>query len=226
MNSETNKVSFLQVFTLTLWLVAAVISVVGILVPYGRPVPSKKQDVAIVTQKIEVQLTSDPLPTPPADVPKLSEPPPLATPAQPNLSPVSATPVADPSVVAFAMPVPGPVTIVQAKQAAYVAPVAPVENVTSAPAPVTPTVLVYGQGEGRQPAPEYPFRARRDGQEGVVKIRFAVGESGKVASAEIASASPWSLLNQSAVKTVRERWQFQPGPMRLYEVAIRFELSN
>jgi protein TonB len=89
-----------------------------------------------------------------------------------------------------------------------------------------PQQLTYGQGEGRQPAPEYPYRARREGQEGVVKVRFSVGDDGRVLSAEAASPSPWPILNESAVRVVRERWRFRAGPLRNYEVAIRFQLSR
>ena len=33
-------------------------------------------------------------------------------------------------------------------------------------------------------------------------------------------------LNREAIRTIRHRWQFQPGPMRVYAIDIRFELQK
>jgi TonB family protein len=60
----------------------------------------------------------------------------------------------------------------------------------------------------------------------VVTIRFSVGEDGRVISAEAVSPSPWSMLNDAALRVVRGRWRFREGSPRLYEVAIRFELTK
>jgi periplasmic protein TonB len=86
--------------------------------------------------------------------------------------------------------------------------------------------IVYGQGEGRQPAPDYPQRAIREGQEGTAVVRFTVEENGRVSAAELISPSPWALLNGAALRVVRERWRFRPGVLRLYQVSIRFELTK
>jgi protein TonB len=132
--------------------------------------------------------------------------------------------VAEPtSAVAFALPVEGPTRVVEAAQAVPV-----LRQEPAAPPAVSPPVqaITYGQGEGRQPAPDYPRRAIREGQEGLVRIRFSVGEDGRVLGAEVASPSPWPLLNDAALRVVRNRWRFREGPPRLYEVAIRFELTK
>jgi protein TonB len=82
-----------------------------------------------------------------------------------------------------------------------------------------------GQGEGRQPAPNYPREALARRQEGVVTVQFLVGADGKVVSAEVWQASPWPLLNEAAVSAVRNRWHFNPGAARLYRVPIRFRIQ-
>jgi len=90
--------------------------------------------------------------------------------------------------------------------------------------PVQP--LVFGRGEGRQPAPLYPSTAIRSGMEGTVGIRLNVDENGRVLSAEVSSPSPWPLLNESALRAVRELWHFSPGIKRTYEVSFPFILKK
>lgn len=87
-------------------------------------------------------------------------------------------------------------------------------------------VLIWNQGEGRQPAPPYPWQARLEGQEGTVRIRFCVGPHGRVIWAELLESCPWPLLQKSALNTVRHSWRFRAGPTRIYEVEIRFELTR
>jgi TonB family protein len=57
-------------------------------------------------------------------------------------------------------------------------------------------------------------------------VRLTVGENGRVLTAEALSPSPWPLLNEAALRAVRERWHFHSGPPRAYDVAIRFNLSK
>ena len=63
---------------------------------------------------------------------------------------------------------------------------------------------------GSMPSPAYPAEARRLGQSGTLVVEFTVDSSGQVISAYAVSPSPWPLLNQEAVRTVR-RWRFPPG---------------
>ncbi len=188
----------------------------------------------MVAQFLRVELTDEPLPSPSATPSQAYEsptpPPPLAKPlTAPAVPPLVA--VAGPAPhIAFALPVEGPVRVVDAAEASF-ARQAVVEATNAAPTGVavaSPPVqtLSYGQGEGRQPAPEYPRQAVRERQEGTVVVRLSVGEEGRVVAAEAVTPSPWPLLNQSAVRTVRERWRFRPGPMRVYDVPIRFELTK
>lgn len=61
-------------------------------------------------------------------------------------------------------------------------------------------------------------------QQGSVRIRMNVSPGGQVTSAEVASPCPWPLLNQAAVRTVRDRWHFSSGLARIYEVTIHFQI--
>lgn len=77
---------------------------------------------------------------------------------------------------------------------------------------------------GRMPSPNYPAAARANGQTGTIIVEFIVDESGRVISAYAKSASPWPLLNDSAVSAVR-RWKFPPGKVTKYVRPIVFKLN-
>lgn len=224
-NSATNdSASLSSLLTLVLWMLCVAIGVVGFVIPYQRPKLPAAEPPPVQAKLIKVELTeTEP---PPEVVPRsvtIPQPSAIQPMEIPQTLPMIA--VAEPSPqVAFALPVEAPAKIVNARSASASRPAA--QATTSAPAPMAVQTLTFGSGEGKQPAPEYPARARREGQEGVVLVRFTVGENGRVLSAEAFKASPWPLLNESAIRAVRERWRFAPGEARLYEVAIRFQMKN
>lgn len=76
---------------------------------------------------------------------------------------------------------------------------------------------------GRMPAPSYPSECRRKGQTGTVLVEFIVDTSGRVISAYAKSESPWPVLNNEAVRTVR-RWKFPPGGIMKLQRPIVFQL--
>jgi protein TonB len=76
---------------------------------------------------------------------------------------------------------------------------------------------------GRMQAPNYPSAARRAGQTGTVTVAFTVDNSGKVISAHAVNPSPWPLLNEEAVRTVRH-WKFPPGGVMKLQRPIVFQL--
>jgi protein TonB len=216
---------FAPVVTLVLWVSCSLIGVLGFAMPYSRPMAAKTQPEPMQVEMLTVELTREPLPdlAPPV-ANSLGTPPPPDAVAQPQLPQPMA--VVMPSLaIAFAVPVEGATRIVEATQASHNTSAA---SHTDAPASATGPVqtLTYGQGAGKQPAPEYPWRAQNEGQEGVVNVRFTVAENGRVLSAEAVNPSPWPMLNDSAVRTVRNRWRFTAGSLRAYEVAIRFVLPK
>lgn len=218
------------IFTLVLWLFVSAVAGIGAWLAYPVPLPPERAREPVQAEFLSVELTTEPLlspelPTPP---PPEAMPPTLPEKSTPVPAP-AAIAVAEPSpAIAFPVPVEGPVRVVNAAQASVVRQ-APVVTATTAQAlPVAvPAVqqLQYGQGEGKQPAPDYPMTARRQGQQGTVGVRFTVGPDGHVVAAEAIRPAPWPILTQAAVRTVRDRWKFRPGPLRLYEVSIRFELA-
>ena len=221
--AETSR--FVPVLTLVLWLGCSVVAAMGFVMPYVRPRPAKAQPEPLLVEMLNVELSNDPLPDlepPPASA--LATPPPAEAIAQPQLP--QAVAVALPSsAIAFALPVEGPVRIADAAQASYSRAEAPANaNANTVALPVQQ--LTFGQGAGKQPAPEYPVVAQDAGQEGTVSVRFVVAENGRVTSAEAVTPSPWPLLNDAALRTIRNRWRFAHGQPRAYEVAIRFLLPK
>lgn len=88
-----------------------------------------------------------------------------------------------------------------------------------------PQRLVFGVGDGIQPAPEYPGICVRRNQSGVVRVRFDVDENGRVSDAQVVGACLYGLLNESARNAILRHWRFSAGPQRLYEVDIEFKLQ-
>jgi TonB family protein len=217
--------SLLAVSTMVIWLSCFVVGLSGFALPYSRPAADAKPIVGVQAELLQVELTSALLSPPEASPPppELTAPPPRMDPLPlPELVPL--IPVAEPSKsIAFPIPVERPTRIVEAREASTtVAAPAPPVQIAGPPA----QTLTYGQGEGRQPAPEYPRQAIREGQEGTVVVRFIVSGDGHVLSAEAVRPSPWPMLNDAALRAIRHRWRFRPGEIRVYEVSIRFELTR
>ena len=212
--------------TLALWVVSVSIGALGFAIPYSRPrLAPPPLDPAVDLQHLQVELQME------TEIPTVEPRPidPTAPPPPPDLLPMPAVvqPIAvarpEPSVE-FALPVAGPVRIVDVAAAAYSRPATNNNMPARMAAPPKAQQLIFGQGEGKQPAPEYPRQAIRQGQEGTVMVRLTVDESGSVTSANLEIPSPWPLLNEAALRVVREKWHFSRAPSRIYDVAIRFEI--
>jgi protein TonB len=213
----------LLIGTMVLWLFCLAVGILGLMIPYPRARPPTKPLPPVQAQLMHVELTkttasprlsrtvaprqvSQPQPTPPAPSPP---PTPVAV-AEPSPS------------IAFAVPVKGPVSIVPLARAAP----NPAPPAAKSLAPAAPQQLIYGKGEGIQPAPEYPLEAIQMHQEGKVVVQFNINESGDVTSARVIQPSPYPLLNESARRAIRETWHFPTGPARSYEVSIVFRLNQ
>jgi hypothetical protein len=161
------RTELLSVATLVLWLGCAVVGGLGLTLSYARPMPGLAEAAPVQAEILEVQLADATFSAPefdpsPADT-VLAQPPALEP--MPSPSTVSMLAVAEPTpLVAFPLPVEGPVRLVAPDLAAY-APMRSRADLDAGPAPVL-QVINHGHGEGRQPAPEYPRLALREGQEG------------------------------------------------------------
>jgi periplasmic protein TonB len=222
--ARDTEISLIAVFTASVWLACLAIGIIGVVIPYARPQFSKPQPPPIQAELLDIALTTDPVADPDiSPPPPATTPPPLVQPIAPPSAP-ALIPVAAPNpTIAFELPVAGPTRIVEASQASYSTPDTTANITASQP---TVAQLTFGRGEGKQPAPAYPPRALSEGQEGTVQIEFTVGADGRTLAAELKSKSPWPLLNEAALKVVRERWRFAPGAVRRYEVPIHFRIRK
>jgi protein TonB len=213
--------SLLAVLTLVLWLLALIVGAIGLL---WTGSPGLVSQAATPEPVVAELVNPDPAPIQEQLADASAEPvdSALSTTDSPSPPPVAsplALAAAPSALIAFAVPVDGPVRIVSAMQAA------PAPKMAATPAPVVVQHLVFGQGEGRQPAPAYPPQAVIERQEGVVIVRFTVGEDGHVITAELSAPSRWPLLNQAALDVVRSQWRLSPGAVRTEDVRIRFQLN-
>ncbi len=195
----------LPVATMVLWCACLAVGVIGLPTPLRRsapaveppPIDAELLNVEAMNRRPTVAENPPSAPASPAD---MSAPPP-----QPIMAPPS-------PAITFAEAVKAPVHAVETP-----------EIVSTHPSIIQ---LTFGEGEGRQPPPEYPDEARFAGQEGTVVVRMTVEEDGRVSDASAFSHCPWPILNNAAVHAVRTTWRFPNGPVRSYEVSIQFQLNR
>jgi periplasmic protein TonB len=234
--TEPGEVAIVPICTMVIWLGCLGVGIAGALIPYPRPRAPENEQAPVQAQVMHVELTNDPSPRPdidparsPVPVPQFAPPAPPEQAAVPPAQPLVTLAVPSPSI-AFAQPTKSPSRIVDARQAASAQPQPVAATLPSAgretATPAAPKQLTYGEGEGRQPKPEYPREAIMARQQGTVVVQFTVGEDGRVQSAKAASPCPFAMLNQAAVRAVRETWRFREGPKRVFEVSIEFELGR
>jgi len=97
--------------------------------------------------------------------------------------------------------------------------------------PATPPVLQEATPEyDKNPVPEYPRRARQLGFEGTVVLNVRINQKGGVEDVKIVVSSGYSLLDQSALRSVKA-WLFKPGrrgdqPVAAWvQVPVRYTLA-
>lgn len=141
----------------------------------------------------------------------------------PDTPQVATVVAADPSAVAFAVPVEGPVVFAPARFAAP----PPAKPPAPRKPPTDPAVFQRNSAEGgRYPDPEYPRLALQFGQQGKVTILIEVGAEGRPTTVEVQDSSGHSVLDAAVVNTVKNRWQFPPGELRRYLWTCTFRLDN
>lgn len=132
---------------------------------------------------------------------------------------VTVVAAADPSSVAFAVPVQGAVAISQ--EARLATPPPPVNQAPPRAVQFNPNTA----GGGSFPDPRYPSLALRNHYEGTVVVEFVVDDSGRLASVKIQKSSGFPVLDEEALETIKNRWRFAAGKPGYYFKPFTFQLQ-
>jgi len=222
----------INITTLATWLSLTGLDVVAWVMPiwHAEPQSSRSGETAAVLKIPEISLgapeASAAAAEPAPEVPEVV--PPDVVPAPPEL-PASADFPPLPEVPELAANSPAP-TVPSAQKSPSPKPAPRREGTPSA----RPNAAAGGDASGhaaadrlaagQMPPPSYPAEARSKGQSGTVLVEFMIGADGQVLSAYAKDPSPWPLLNNEAVHTVR-RWKFPPGTVMKLQRPIVFQLK-
>lgn len=162
--------------------------------------------------------------TPPEDQPKPEpevkpdEPQPPDTPLDtPQVITVAA--VVDSPAVAFSVPVQGAVAVASSPR--FASPPPPGNYVAPRPTKFNPNAT----DGGSYPPPDYPSFALRNRYQGTVTIELTVDASGAVTSLKVQKTSGFTILDDAALKVVKNRWRFPPGGPRYYYWPCTFQIQ-
>jgi protein TonB len=160
--------------------------------------------------KVQITLSRpQPKPVAPPPPPVAKPKPPVAKPKPPVKKVVPLKPQKPRPAPKVAEPTPAP----QPAPVITNAPPAPVQAPPAPPAPVVPekiTAPTAGADYLHNPAPEYPEIAMERGWEGKVLMKVHVLPNGKPDSINVVKSSGQKVLDDAAVKTVRQ-WSFVPA---------------
>jgi protein TonB len=162
--------------------------------------------------------------TPPEEPPK-AEPEVKQEEEQPQDTPtetpqvVTVVAAADPTSVAFAVPVQGAVAIAAAAHLATPPP--PANQAPPRAVQFNPNAA----GGGSFPDPHYPAVALRNHYEGTVIIEFVVDQQGRLADAKIQKSSGFPVLDEEALETVKNRWRFSQGKPGYFFKPFTFKMQ-
>lgn len=166
----------------------------------------------------EIVQPDDTPPPPPTEQPQEPEPSAEVSPETPVVATVVA---ANPTTVAFAVPVEGPVVLAPTRFAA-----APPPRTVRPPAGDA-TRYVPSVGDwGGHPKPEYPGIAQRMGYQGTVTLLITVDPSGTVAEVQLKKSSGYKVLDDAALEHVRQHLRLRnpPGEIRYHTLDIVWNL--
>ena len=190
------------------------IGVVGLKAPrvIVKPLSEVNEPIPILLPPPEEQ------PKPQAIVQDDDTPPPTDAPVE-SVPVVPVVAVAETPGVAFPVRVVGAVAITDQAQLIQQAPI-------KEPPPQTPKIFDPNATDGGiYPEPRYPAAAERNRYQGTVVIEFTVDAAGTVTSVKVQKTSGFSVLDDAAMKVIKERWKFPPGAVRYYYKPFEFTLK-
>jgi periplasmic protein TonB len=206
--SNSDFPTLLQLATLVFWLACVAVGVVGSAwhTSFMNTVPPLSVKQLTIAVSTDIPLTPDASPSP----------------ANPAVAPV-ALPPAPPALTtpspAIDLAAPMPIVNIAAPSTVHIA-------VGLHPASAAALVhhLVLGQGEAQFIRLTYPEEAQLSDEEGSVGVQFTQGDDGHVSEAHLARPSRWPILNEAALKAVRQS-PFPPGQPGSYDISFEFKLQ-
>jgi len=191
------------------------IGLVGLRQP---PIIVKPLTAVVETAPVEYIPPDEQTPGETQPKPEEFEPPPDTV----SDAPVIATVVAaDPTKVAFAVPVRGAVTKVSDARFAAAPPAQPQPV---APVPKPTTFNPKAATGGRYPDPSYPRAELLERHQGKIMLYAVVDASGAPASVTIRDSCGWPTLDRHAAEWVKNNWRWVPGETRHYLVPVIFQI--
>src|SRR5690606_28436590 len=193
--------------------------------PAPPPREMPKADPEVVPPPPPPQPEPEPAPPPPPTPepqprprPKPERAPPVkAPPTERSVTVPEEPPVAQEPAPAPAPPQPAPPPVAAAPSPA---PPAPAPAPTPAP-PVAPPIS--DAAHLNNPAPVYPTRSRRLGEEGRVVLEVLILPNGRVGEIKVKQTSGYAALDEAALEAVR-RWKFVPAKRGDEPIPYRYEL--
>jgi protein TonB len=195
---------------------------------WPAPPPPLPDEQIIEMVLAPLQPVAPPQPVTPA-------PAPVAAPEPQAAKPVAAPKPAAPRPVAASAPkaTAAPAQNVAANDAAPSAPAAVAEPAAAPSPPASPVAAAEPDikpSPAEAPRPPYPLAARKRGLQGVVTLMVRVAEDGSPLEVQLKASSGHSLLDESALETVK-RWRFSPARqsgravVASVELPVRFSLD-
>ncbi|MDN7671280.1 energy transducer TonB [Burkholderia oklahomensis] len=168
----------------------------------SRPLESKTITAQLLSAPVAqpVGVQSAPTPEPPKPVPKVRPKPAPRPVAKPTPAPLPVSHEPSPNAITASEPTPP-------------APAAPAETSAKAAPPAgaptsRPTLEIAAPKEGAHLTCQiakaaYPALSKRRGETGVVKVRFVVGLTGRIESAQVVQSSGFPRLDDAALDAIR-----------------------
>lgn len=186
-------------------------------VPPPPPPPPKPEPEPAPPPPPKPEPKPEPKPKP-RPRPKPERAPPVkAPPTERSVTVPEEPPVAQEPAPAPAPPQPAPPPVAAAPSPA---PPAPAPAPTPAP-PVAPPIS--DAAHLNNPAPVYPTRSRRLGEEGRVVLEVLILPNGRVGEIKVKQTSGYAALDEAALEAVR-RWKFVPAKRGDEPIPYRYEL--
>lgn len=182
---------------------SAVVPVSGVSVRIADVQPGQPKPVTTLARP-EPKSLPEPEPVPVVTkLPEMSAPPASHISAAPAARAIVVSQTAHPKTPRLEPALP-----VQPPLAAFETSITETESQPPAPVVREPTFVM---GSPQNPEPAYPFVARKFGWEGLVRVAVDVDASGQPHQVDILASSGHAVLDQSALTTIRDQWQFQPA---------------